>query len=287
MMVAERTVRRILVALDASPASLAALEAAAHLAADTGAELLGLYVEDESLLRGAELPLSRVVGSFSGTVFPIGRSGIEHQLKAQAERARRAMEAVALRARLRWSFRVMRGAVTASLGAASSGADIISLGRSGWARMGLRRMGRTTASILESAGAPVLLFDYGLRPGQAVVIVYDDQPGATAALDFAGMLARDEATPLFIVLRGPEDRLDAIGAAAERDLRQLGITRQVQFYRLGTRDPAMLTRVHPAGGIGVLVLPRAGALGRGVADLLSELRCPVLIIRKAPAEAAD
>jgi nucleotide-binding universal stress UspA family protein len=48
------TIRRILVALDASPHSFAALEAAAHLAAHLEAELFGLYVEDENLLRGAD-----------------------------------------------------------------------------------------------------------------------------------------------------------------------------------------------------------------------------------------
>jgi len=49
----EPTIRRILVALDASRYSLAALEAAIELAAGLEAELQGIFVEDVSELRAA------------------------------------------------------------------------------------------------------------------------------------------------------------------------------------------------------------------------------------------
>jgi hypothetical protein len=52
----EFEIHRILVALDASVRSLAALEAAAELAAEWHAELLGLFVEDVELLRLAATP---------------------------------------------------------------------------------------------------------------------------------------------------------------------------------------------------------------------------------------
>ena len=43
--------KQILIALDASSQSLAALEAAVEIAPQRGAELLGVFVEDEDLLR--------------------------------------------------------------------------------------------------------------------------------------------------------------------------------------------------------------------------------------------
>lgn len=273
------TIRRVLVALDTSPASLAALEAAAHVAASLGAELSGLYIEDETVIRGAELPLASVVGSFSGAVRPIERREVEHQFRAQARRARHALESVAARARVRWSFRVMRGSVTASLGAACGDADLISLGRRGWTP-GRRKMGRTTTTLLESEGVPLLLLDRGLRPGQAVVTVFDGSPGAATALAFARMLSRDGQTPLVVVLRGEERDIETLENAARAKLTDLGRDRAVQFYRLGTGDPAGLARLSQAGGIGILILPGLQALGKDVADLLIELRCPVLVIRK-------
>ena len=55
---ADHTPRRILVALDASAHSHAALAAAVALAARLHAEIEGLFVEDINLLRLAELPFT-------------------------------------------------------------------------------------------------------------------------------------------------------------------------------------------------------------------------------------
>ena len=58
-------IRRILIALDASTHSLAALHAAAEMAANMQAELIGLFVEDENLLHLAGLPFAQEVRSSS------------------------------------------------------------------------------------------------------------------------------------------------------------------------------------------------------------------------------
>ena len=58
-------VRTILVALDASPGSMAALEAGARVAARLDAELVGLYVEDENLLKVGDLPIAVLVDTFA------------------------------------------------------------------------------------------------------------------------------------------------------------------------------------------------------------------------------
>ena len=57
----EPVIRRILVAVDASTHSLAALEAASVLAEVLNAELVGIFVEDINLLRLAGLPFAREV----------------------------------------------------------------------------------------------------------------------------------------------------------------------------------------------------------------------------------
>jgi nucleotide-binding universal stress UspA family protein len=98
-------IRRILVALDASRQSVAALQVAADLASHLEAELVGLFVEDINLLRLAELPFAREVGSYSATRRRLNTRQVERQLKVQAERARRALEAYADRASVRWSLR--------------------------------------------------------------------------------------------------------------------------------------------------------------------------------------
>ena len=61
---------RILVALDASPYSHAAIEVATILAADLRAELQALFIEDIDLLRLAALPFTREVDETSASMRP-------------------------------------------------------------------------------------------------------------------------------------------------------------------------------------------------------------------------
>jgi len=60
-------IRHIIVALDASPHSLALLEAAAELAARFHTEVVGLFIEDATLVNLAGSPFFREVSRFSAT----------------------------------------------------------------------------------------------------------------------------------------------------------------------------------------------------------------------------
>jgi len=127
----EFAVRHILVALDGSKQSMAALEMATDLAAFAKAELIGLFVEDTQLLRFAESPQARLVLYPSAQQRPLSRDTMEHQFRAQAALARRAMASLANPIQLRWAFRVVRGEVNAEVLAAAAEIDILVLGRSG------------------------------------------------------------------------------------------------------------------------------------------------------------
>jgi nucleotide-binding universal stress UspA family protein len=94
-------ITRILVAVDASPLSLAALEAAAELAASLQAELLGLYIEDINLLRAADSPFAREVGHFSGSIRDLDSQRLQRQLRSQANRVRRRLSQLAERSQIR------------------------------------------------------------------------------------------------------------------------------------------------------------------------------------------
>ena len=56
------TLRRIVIAMDASPHAAAALEGAARFARVFGAELAAVFVEDVDLIRAASSPFAREVG---------------------------------------------------------------------------------------------------------------------------------------------------------------------------------------------------------------------------------
>ena len=70
-------VGRVLILLDGSRLSLAALEAAAEIAAARNAEVLGIFVEEINLLRAAGYGFAQEVGGSSGLARPLETAALE------------------------------------------------------------------------------------------------------------------------------------------------------------------------------------------------------------------
>jgi K+-sensing histidine kinase KdpD len=120
-----KRIRRVIVGLDPVRQSRALLEAAVNLAGQMQAELLGLFVENQDLLHFAGLPFARELGFESATRRALDVEGMERSLRALANEARQALEAVAGPARVQWSFRVVRGVPAAELLAAAEESDLV------------------------------------------------------------------------------------------------------------------------------------------------------------------
>lgn len=268
----ERTVRRILVALDASRASEDALSAAAALAERLGAELTGLFVEDVNLLRLAGLPFVRQIRLSAGAWQPLEPGVLEEQLRAMAARAREALAQAAGLHRITWSFRVARGGVSMEVLAAAGKADLLVLGVAGHRLTG--GPGETALTAASRAPISVLVLSRGAKMGRPLLVVQDGSPGAERALAVAHHL--EEAMGEMTVLVAAPTREEADTAAA--GLRE----------RLGRRD----LRVVWIGGAGLsevlesalpgalLVVGAESAVLEGDAErLLAQARCPVLLAR--------
>ncbi|HSC94158.1 MAG TPA: hypothetical protein VLC73_04260 [Burkholderiales bacterium] len=120
-----KKIRRVIVGLDPLQQSRALLEAAAELAGEIQAELLGLFVENQDLLHFAGLPFAREVGFESATRRTLDVGSMERTLRALAKEARQALESVAGPTQVQWSFRVVRGAPAAELLAAAEESDLV------------------------------------------------------------------------------------------------------------------------------------------------------------------
>jgi len=217
-------VERIVVALDASPHSVAALEAAAELAALMEAELEGLFVEDSDLLCLCGLPFSQEVDACTTVVRPLETEEMERQLRGMAAAIERTMEQVAGRAAVRWSFRVRRGAVVEELLAAAQDAALMSVGRAG--RVRRRGMGSTARSLVDRARRPVLLSgervgrsSAGGRLEEPLTVLYTGTAAAGRALDMALRLWSGRPIPLRVVVWAGGDAspdVDALEETARR-----------------------------------------------------------------------
>ncbi len=265
-------IKRILVALDASAHSHAALESAAALAARLDAELLGLFVHDTDLLRLAALPFALEVGLTSAGRRALDLGAMERSLNAQAQKARAAFEATATRHHLHWSFRATHGRVVEELRAASSEVDLLALGTSGHMALTGRRVGSTVQGITASASCSLLIERHQRRAGSAVVLLYEDSPAADRALESAQLVARDR--DLVIVLGG-DARTRARLRGQLDAMRLVGARTTIVDLEDGGANLRALARRRDCG---LLMLAHDSPLLAAAPELLGELE-PVLLAR--------
>lgn len=224
-------IRRILVALDASGASLSALDAAARLAEQMEAELLGLFVEDVNLLRLAGLPFAREVGLTLAHARPLASADMERALRAQAVRAQQALEQAATRLSVRCSFRVVRGQVTEELLAAAEEVDLVAIGLSGQT-LSRARPGTTAGAMAAGTTRPMLFLprDATIRP--PVMVIYNGSAAGERALALAVRLAQAEQWPLTVWIAGKDEKQrKKLQGEAERALEDSELTATLRAWR--------------------------------------------------------
>jgi len=287
----EPAIGRILVALDASRHSLAALEAAVELAARLKAELAGLFVEDINLLRLAGLPFAREIRYPSAIIQQLDSPRLEQELKAQATRMRRALAAAAEQAQVAWSFRVVRGQVTAEVLAAALEADLLSLGISSWPSARRGRLGSTARTVAVEAPHTVLLLQHGDKMRQPVLVTYDGSMASMRALALAVRLVQTteqaDRLPLTVLILADEEALDT-AQRLEREviawLQERGL--QANYRRLTRTDMPHLAQAVQAeqGGLLVLAGERLPIQAEAIQALLNKIDCPILLVRSLSEE---
>jgi len=276
----ELMIQRILVALDASPHSLAALEAAVELAGRFRAELLGLFVEDVNLLRLAELPFAQEIGFFSATRRKLDTQRMERQFRGQAARIRRALELIAERTQVDWSFRVARGVIASELLTAASEVDLIILGRGGWSLTQRRRLGSTARAILSETPCLALILRQGTYLELPMLVVYDGSPLAQKGLATAAALVQGEDGDLTVLVLADEpDMAHRLQRQAAEWLQGRGVN--VRYRPLTKLSVPRLAHIVRTEGRGTLVLPARSALLQDevLLALLDEVEMPVLLVR--------
>lgn len=277
----EALLRRILIAYDAMPRSMAALTAALDLAATLNAELVGVFVEDAALLRQFALPFIRARAQYTARQNTYGLQEITHEMHARSAEAEEVVAAEAVRRRLRWSFRTVHGEVPQALLTAAVGTDLVVLGRASRASgRGPRALGTTVAAVTRTAAVSTMVVASGQRLRPPIALLDDGSPATVLAARLAALLAdqlrgplhtlelQSEGNPRGTTRPGPGGPRGT-GSLHHHSMSLMGAS----FYRL----VATLTQLQP----GLLVAPRAIAWSDG--DLLGavfdELPCPVLLVR--------
>jgi nucleotide-binding universal stress UspA family protein len=272
------TIRRILVPVDASSGSMATIARAVDLAGKLEAELLALFVEDIELLRLADSPYARELVYFSAAETPLSREIMESKLKAQSERARKALEAAGEHAQVRWSFRTVRGDVLTEILAAANQVDLLAIDKMGCFRQRFR-IGPAVLQMATSAIPLLILPERGVAPSTRVLLHYDGTPAAQQRLLAAVELVRLGASGVTVLLPANEpERILALRKEAGAMLDGKKI--DVRYRQIDPRDQRSLRRALQSESAGVLILGRSEMLRalQGVEDLLHETQTALLLL---------
>jgi hypothetical protein len=254
-------VRRIVMALDTASSALPAIEAAAGLALGLHAELAGLFIEDERLLRFAGLPFALEFGFASARARPVAPASIEHALRAQAAQLRRLLAATAERLSLAWTLEVVRGEVPRSVLERAGASDLLVLGRSEYSWPGASRRIDPAQRFPALAAHPV-------------AVVFDGSDTALRALHIGGTLAGVTDSELIVLI-------PVTGAQTFNDLRQQAAEHLIErpgasYLYLPDRRPGSIIRTARSRHFGVLLWP--GRIDDLTPAQLSDLPCPVVAI---------
>jgi nucleotide-binding universal stress UspA family protein len=274
-------IRRILVALDASPESLAALDLAADLAAGLQAELAGVFVENIDLLNLARLPFAREVSRLAPAGRTLDPEVMAADLRAQAAVARRALETTAAALHLRSSFRILRGQVEVELATAVTETDLLTLGR-GERSVRRQALGRTLGIVSRQLPCSVLLAVKARRAATApVAAIYDVSDCGAGALELAVRIATQAKRTLLVYLMAENDedfeakRKHAAARLAARDIRVRYA--HVRGYRAADLEPVLRADDPHMLVVGCDVA--GGMPPEKWTELASRAQCPVLLVR--------
>lgn len=248
-------------ALDTASSVLPAIEAALGLALGLNAELAGLFIEDERLLRFAGLPFAREFGYASARARPLAPAAVEHALRAQAEQLRRLLAAAAERLSVTWTLEVVRGEMPRSVVAKAGASDLLVLGRSEYAWPGARQRTDPAQRFPALAAHPV-------------AVVFDGSAAALRALSIGSTLAgvTDSALTVLIPVTGAE----TFNALRQRAAQQLGGRPSASYFFLPDSRPESIIRTARSRHFGVLLW--CGRIEDLTPAQLSELPCPVVLI---------
>ncbi|WP_225316480.1 MULTISPECIES: universal stress protein [Marinobacter] len=270
---------RVLVLIDGSRLSYAALEAAADIAGKRDADILGVFVEELNLVRSAGYGFSREVGSASGISRPFDPGMLEQRLQRLADQARAALAGAVKQHGGKAALRVARGRVIDEVLALAGPDDLLVLGRVGWSSPAGARLGSTARGLIRQSPGQVLLWCEHKRPYQNRVVVFlndHDEANHRAALA-ATEIARHTHQPVTVILGtdgapAPE-RLDAI----RHDLDVLGAGTHLRA--MADTDPLTVARVLREEHASQLVISRECALFEepGAEQLLAALNLPVTV----------
>lgn len=273
-------VERILVSLDSSPHSFAALKSAVELARHYDAKLHGVFVEDITLLSLAEMPFKQEVGEYSAIVRDISTDGMTRSIFVQSRWVVRTFQKMVNQTRLQGDFSILRGNVVEMIDREARKCDLLIIGKTGTSPVGRRRLGSTARALIRKARKPLLLVEEGNRLGYPVIVLFDDSPDGKISLETAADLINPGERLIIFLDEDDMEEFQKNKKALQGWSKDKRTAITIQSYK--TRSFSRFIRMIEGLKTGLLILPHLKDPSKRsyVEYCLKEVSLPILLIRE-------
>ncbi len=278
----EILIRGILVALDSSSHSRAALEAAATLARTMEADIHGLFVEDTNWHRVSRLPAVAEVNELTGDIKPFAEKHIDKQIEILQNRIKKQLQIISRLNEVKHSWKTARGSVEDKVLEAAQNTDLITIGRKGHSYSRHKQLGQTAKNIIEKSEKPVLILQEGLRLGNTIVTVFDASGESRRSIRFALSIAEKNESELFVMIMGDDqDSAKERFRELKKYLAFASVKADVKLLHQSNIWELMFAVKNHNGGL--LILPRDQPFmkNRSLDLLLNHIGCPILLMGKS------
>lgn len=269
--------KNILVALDTSAHSKAALETAAHMAERFRAGLKGLFVHEPGWTHRSKLTRSLRIDHPSGEMHVVAEETVEVELRGKERETERHFRKVTEERSLPSEWRVEKGAVKERIKEAAGEVDLVTLGVSGISHLKTQKLGSTAMSLIEECDKPVVLLKEGLDLSGEIISVYDGSADSLVVVETGARIARKHDGTFLVIHFGEEHK-----AELSEKLDDLFDELKVlpRFYQIPEKDDGSYLYLLNMTRGGLLILPKGSRFARRepLLRILEAAHCPVMLI---------
>ena len=269
--------RKIVVAVDTSAHSQAALKAAVTLAKILGADVRGVFVEDEMWNRISQIPSTNVINADTGNLLPFENDLLEDHIRILKKRLSQNLESISEESKIKHSLAFTRGKVEDKILEAAQTADLITIGLRGHSAS-RNRLGSSAKKIIQKADKPILVLKEGWHLGRELNVFYDGSPESRKGLDLALNIAEKNKTPLNVML--VDERAKTV-EEQNREIKEIlgDIAVPVETQVINRKDLGAVLNAVNKRSSGLLIIPKSHPLFTSSIGLfLNYLNCPVLMM---------
>jgi len=272
-------VERILVPLDKSTHSFAALKAAIELARHYDAELTGVFIEDITILNLAQMPFHQEVGEYTAIIREISSDGLSRGLHVQSRWVIQSFRKLINETDIIADFAVLRGDVNEMIDKEAQKCDLIIIGKSGTNILGRSRLGSTAKMMIQEHKVPLLLVEENNQLGYPMILLYENSPEGKISLETArDLLDPDEN---LVILLNKDNPL--LFSETTTQLKKWASIHQINISIQGFKTRSLRRHIHMIDKLktGLFILPHnADPINHSIAQVCLEMiSLPVMLIR--------